>query len=339
VPHEFETGFFVGRPAWHGLGRLLPEAPSIGDALRLAGLDWEVQERQLYACRDDEFRTVETGHKAIVRATDGRVLGVVGKRYTPVQNRKALEPFQPLVQAGLVELDAAGSLRDGQRVWILGKLKGAEAQVVPGDAVRGYMLFYNGHDGTLAASYQKTAIRVVCMNTLSMAVARGEEGSEGRIQFRHTANVVEQVDALTRQFSVAAEHFADTVGVYRHLAAGQCPDPKRYFRKVLGLKNGSGANGSGNGHAGRYGALDVAEEGSAREQGKRQLARLLELFETQPGAGYGAGSYWQAYNAVTFWVDHDRGRSNDARMNASWFGSGRIIRDRALEVALEDLKN
>lgn len=338
MPHELESGFFVGKPAWHGLGKVLTEAPSTGDALRLAGLDWEVEEQALYTLTTDgEAQDIGTGHKAIVRESDGRVLGVVGHRYTPLQNAKAFEPFQPLVDSGLIELDAAGSLRSGQRVWILGKLKGAEADVVPGDATRGYLLFYNGHDGTLAASYQRTAIRVVCMNTLSMAVARGDAETEARAQFRHTANISGQIDALTRAFRVASSDFVDTVTVYKSLAAEQCRDPRAYFRAVLGTRNGRGSNGNGNGHAVVHGAMNVATENEdEREPKKRQLTRLLELLETQPGAEYGRGSMWQAYNAVTFWIDHDRGRSDDARINASWFGSGRGIRDRAFEVALNN---
>ena len=336
MPHELESGFFVGKPAWHGLGKVLNEAPNIGDTQRLADLDWEVEEQALYTLTTDgEARDIGTGHKAIVRESDGRVLGVVGHRYTPLQNAKAFKPFQPLVDAGLIELDAAGSLRQGQRVWILGKLKGAEAEVLPGDATRGYLLFYTGHDGTLAASYQRTAIRVVCMNTLSMAVARGDAETEARAQFRHTANISEQIDALTRTFRIASSDFADTVTVYKFLAAEQCRDPRAYFRAVLGASSGNGSNGNGNGHAGMHSAMKVGtEHEDGREQKKRQLARLFEVFETQPGAEYGRGSYWQAYNAVTYWIDHDRGRSDDARMNASWFGTGRAIRDRAFEVAL-----
>jgi phage/plasmid-like protein (TIGR03299 family) len=332
MSHEFETGFFVKDRAWHGLGTVLPSPPTIGEALELAGLNWSVEGRPLFLQSGEE---VETGHRAIVRNSDNRTLGVVGPSYTPVQNAQALAPFQPLVDAGLVDLEAAGSLRNGARVWILGKIRNAEAEVTPGDAVKGYLLFYNGHDGTLSASYQETAIRVVCMNTLSMAVGLGETGKEARLKLRHTAGVGAQIDALTEQCRLLAGKFGDTIQTYRALAADHCPDPGGYFKKVLTL---SGSMGKFHpreepARSGLTGALTLASREPAFDQGKRQLGRLLEIFETQPGADYARGSYWQAYNAVTYWIDHDRGRSDDTRQNASWFGEGRRIRDIALDVA------
>lgn len=107
------------------------------------------------------------------------------------------------------------------------------------------------------------------------------------MQFRHTANINQQVDALTQAFRIAADQFVDTVTVYRFLAGEPCRNPREYFRRVLGISDSNG-NGDGNGHhGGIHGTLKVvADAGNEREQGKRQLGRLIELFETQPGAEY-----------------------------------------------------
>lgn len=333
MAHELETGFFVGTPAWHGLGTMLYAPPSIAEALSLAGLDWQVEPRALYLEGSD--RPLETGHQAVVRTSDNTTLGVVGPRYTPVQNAKALEPFEPLVKGGLVTLEAAGSLRGGARVWILAKINGAEADVLPGDAVKGYLLFYNGHDGTLSASYQETMIRVVCMNTLSAAVGLAEQGQERRMKLRHTSGIGAQIDDITRHFAVLAQGFQNSLGVYRRLAETPCRDPGGYFRATLRLSNAHGAvpavhdKGSG----GRASLLTMEERDTAYLKGKRQVNRLMELYETQPGHETAPGSLWQAYNAVTYWIDHDRGYTDDARQNASWFGDGPRLRDHALDVA------
>lgn len=313
MAHEFETGFFVGKPAWHGLGTVLQCAPTIDEALIQAGLNWTVSCRPLLTT---DGLPVTTGHKATVRDTDQRVLGVVGSRYVPLQHEKAFQPFGPLVDSGLVTLEAAGSLRGGSRVWILAKLKDATADVVPGDAVKGYLLFYTGHDGTLRASYQHSRTRVVCMNTLSAAIRAGDAGTEQRVQLVHTASINQQVDKLTGAFALMAETFRGDIDAYQFIASKQCAKPELYFRDVLQIPE------------------KTIGQDQPDDQGKRQMQALLESYETQPGRMFAAGSYWQAYNAVTYWLDHERGRSADTRLNSTWFGDGANIRNRAMVIAL-----
>lgn len=146
MSHEFESGFFVRQPAWHRLGVLLTEAPHIEDATRLAGLDWHVHTAPLLTASG----AVVDSHRAVLRGSDGKILGVVGAAYRPLQNAQAFQFFEPFLESGLCELEAAGSLKEGKRVWVLARVKSAEAEVTSGDTVPGYFLLSNAHDGTQA---------------------------------------------------------------------------------------------------------------------------------------------------------------------------------------------
>ena len=328
-----ENAFYVGEAAWHGKGTVLQSPPTIAEALRLSGLDWTVSGRSLYLLSDDGIPiALGTGHQAIVRDSDGSHLGCVGKGYQPIQNAKAFEPFQPLLDSGLVDLEAAGSLREGRRVWILGKIVGAQADVLPGDSLRGYVVFYNSHDGSLKAAYQRTAIRVVCDNTIQAAANEGQAGHEARILIRHTGDVNGRVDDITERFRNAAFSFSEEVERYRQLTRldiGSDANLERYFDGILRIherkERTSAAQVLGLSHEKEAVEIDV---------GRKQKEELRAAFEEQPGASLGSGTMWQAYNAVTYWVDHVRGRSEENRLNASWFGDGPRIRDRAMSLAL-----
>src|SRR5678815_2693601 len=170
MAHEVESGMFVGQPAWHGLGTVLPNAPSIEDAIVCAGLDWTVKLAPLAIVADG--RPVD--HCATVRESDDSILGVVGPGYVPLQNREAFAWFQPMVESGAVTLEAAGSLREGRRIWILGRCADSSADIVPGDEVRQYLLLAHGHDGSLAIRVGFTSVRVVCANTLRASLESDE---------------------------------------------------------------------------------------------------------------------------------------------------------------------
>ena len=343
MSHDVESAMFVGEGAWHGLGTVFKEAPDIPEALVVSGLDWRVTLEPVFVERASltadfervhDFERVPTGHKAVIRSSDQKVLGVVGPDYMPLQNEDAFAPFEPLIESGMLKLNAAGSLRGGSRLWILAKLANQEAEVVPGDPVGGYLLCYTSHDGSLRASYQHTAVRVVCANTLALAIGRADAGKETRIQFRHTASIKDRTLNLTEQFARVGQEFEEGVAIYRFLAGKPCPNARKYFRQVLELPEEREAPAE----RGLYGAMARArreEREQAHENGKRQLKTLEALLLSQPGTEFAPDSMWQSYNAVTFWIDHERGYDDDSRLNSSWLGDGRKIRERALRIAVE----
>jgi len=307
MAHLVESMFSVRKAPWHGLGAVLKDHPSLEDGLRLAGLDWTVRRERLYTAGGQQAPAF-----AVVRESDGRVLGAVGERYRPLQNSDAFAWFAPFLQAGEASLETAGSLADGARVWVLARLNRAPLEVVPGDDVVKYLLLSNSHDGSLAVRVGFTPERVVCANTLSAAHAgRGSQ----LVRLRHCsglkrnlANVRETIDRVNACFEATAEQ-------YRRLAVRGInqADLKRYVSRVL----------------------------EAPERPGARLANIIEKITGLVEAGAGndgarvRGTYWAAFNGVSHWLSHERGRSPDGRLNSLWFGDGARLNDRALSVALE----
>ena len=157
-----ESMFYVREVPWHGLGTMVQEAPTSADALRLAGLDWEVKQRSIQVCGGAKIENF----KANVRSTDGKVLGVVSDRYQIVQNTEAFSFTDELV-GGDVRYETAGSLQDGRKIWLLAKMP---TRKVIDDEVEPYLCFSNTHDGSGAIRVCMTPIRVVCNNTLNLAL-------------------------------------------------------------------------------------------------------------------------------------------------------------------------
>ena len=159
-----ETMFYTRQKPWHGLGTMVQEAPTSKDALILAGLDWQVIQKPIIT----EDGIPISGFKANLRETDNRVLGVVTDRYRTIQNHDAFAFTDSLLGEG-VTYETAGSLQNGRRVWVLAKLP--QRYIISGDEITPYLVFMNAHDGTGAIKAAMTPIRVVCMNTLNLALS------------------------------------------------------------------------------------------------------------------------------------------------------------------------
>ena len=159
-----ETMFYTRTKPWHGLGVQVQEAPESKDALRLAGLDWKVYQREVYT---DSGIKIE-GYRANVRNTDNKVLGVVTERYKIVQNEEAFSFTDALLGEG-VRYETAGSLQEGKKVWLLARLP--KEYIVSGEQISPYLVFSNSHDGSAAVRVAVTPIRVVCNNTLNLALS------------------------------------------------------------------------------------------------------------------------------------------------------------------------
>ena len=211
MPTEVETMMYVREKPWHGLGTEVTEAPTSADALRFAGLDWQVNQEPVFNSRGG----IVKGYKANVRDSDGSVLGIVGDRYKVVQNADAFKFTDDLI-GGDVRYETAGSLRGGKQIWLLARLP---ERRVAGDAVEPYLCFTNSHDGGSGVKVCMTPIRVVCNNTLNLALS-----SAKRIwSLRHTENVHERLeearDCLFRadEYMDGLAEYAD-YAAYRHLA-------------------------------------------------------------------------------------------------------------------------
>ena len=160
---NFETGFSAsGVTPWHGLGRVIKDAPTSEEAIKLAGLDWDVVPEPIY----DGAHEVVNGYVINRRSSDGKVLGVVGKGYQIIQNRDAFAFTDELLGEG-VTYETAGSLASGKRVWLLAKMP---RSIMSEEVIDPYLVFTNTHDGSGAVRSAMTMVRVVCMNTLIYAL-------------------------------------------------------------------------------------------------------------------------------------------------------------------------
>ena len=187
-----ETMFSVRERPWHGLGTVVESAPSSKEALELAGLDWQVHQKDISVLWG---RTIP-GYKANVRDTDGAVLGVVTDKYRVVQNEDAFAFTDELLGEG-VKYETAGSLNGGKKVWILARLP--REYVISGERISPYLVFSNTHDGSGAIRVAITPIRVVCNNTLNLALARAERS----FSMIHTGNINEKFEEAKKTLFMA----------------------------------------------------------------------------------------------------------------------------------------
>lgn len=164
MPANVETMFYTRVAPWHGLGTRVENAVSSEEALVLSGLDWNVIQRSIMT---DDFTPIPS-YKANVRDTDERVLGVVTDRYKVVQNSEAFAFTDALLGEG-VKYETAGSLQDGKKIWLLAKLP--EKYIIEGEQIEPYLVFSSSHDGSGAIKVAMTPIRVVCQNTLNLALS------------------------------------------------------------------------------------------------------------------------------------------------------------------------
>ena len=190
-----ETMFYTREKPWHGLGTMVAEAPNSKDALRLAGLNWKVLQEPVYTENEELIQ----GYKANVRDTDRKVLGVVTDRYKVIQNEEAFAFTDTLLGEG-VRYETAGSLQEGRRVWMLARLP--REFIIGGERISPYMVFSNTHDGSGAVKTALTPIRVVCNNTLNLAL-RTAKRSWSMI---HTGDISGKIEEAKNTLVLADEY-------------------------------------------------------------------------------------------------------------------------------------
>lgn len=314
---EFVNGVaqmaYVGATPWHGLGKEVPADLTPEQMLEAAGLNWEVKKYPTFAVLDesDPDSVIETGQSALVRLSDKKMLDVVSDDWNPVQNAEAFEFFNEFVMAGDMEMHTAGSLKDGQIVWGLAKIK-ESFELFKGDKIDSYLLFSNFHKYGFSTDVRFTPIRVVCNNTLSLSLSSAVERMvkiSHRKQF-DPANVKGMLGIATDKLKKYQE-MAQFLGSKK----AKTESVVEYFERIFPLTTTS----------------------KEKEEGKRSKNAdiALSILHTQPGAEYAEGSWWQPFNAVTYMTDHVMGRSNDTRLTSAWYGYNKGLKTKALELAVE----
>lgn len=328
MPAYFESGFLVRQPAWHKLGTVLENSPSIEEGIKLAGLDWTVELKDLVTV--DKAQAILTNnitqqnalaeitpnvqHKAVVRSTDGSILGVVGPRYTPLQNLQAFNWFSDYIDSGLCSLETAGSLKKGKAVWILASIQRPNEMVVEGDEIKKYFLISNSHDGSQAVRIGSTNIRVVCQNTLSAAL---HSRQSSLIRIRHSASVKHNLDSMKQIIDEVDMSFKATAEQYRFLAGRQInsADLRKYVKILLKVDN------------------LPDEEISTRTSNMLDLiiGNMDNPAQQIPGI---TGTYYSAYQSFNEYLCHTSGRNDDNRLYNIWFGNNVVKNNAALDLAI-----
>lgn len=217
MAHEVESLMYVSNEAngrfvpWHGLGTAVSECPTSADAIKLAGLDWDVVQQPIYTGTDDNKVGIPN-YKANVRSTDNKVLGIVTDRYQPVQNRQAFDFTDSLIGEGCV-YETAGSLCGGKRVFLLAKMP--EKKILE-ESFDPYICFTNTHDGSGSIKAIMTPVRVVCQNTLSLALSNATRAWSTRHLGNMESKLAEAKYTLKMandymdKFAVVADQLANT---------------------------------------------------------------------------------------------------------------------------------
>ena len=191
---EVETMVYVREKPWHGLGVRVEEALTSAQALEIAKLDWNIEPKPIY----DGNGNVIKGFYANTRDKDSKVMGIVGSRYTVVQNRQAFEFTDALIGEG-IKYETAGSLKGGRKIWLLGRMP---ERYIAGDKVEPYICFTNTHDGTGAVRACMTPIRVVCNNTLNLALSQAKRSWSTP----HRGDVIGRIDEARQTLQLADEY-------------------------------------------------------------------------------------------------------------------------------------
>ncbi len=308
---------YFGRKPWHGLGQELDHPATAEEAISAANLDWEVVKQPLYAGGDGFAYRVD-GTFAVVPAhrwgsEECPVFGIVGADYTPLQNRDAFRFFDPIVGEQAAIYHTAGALGDGERIWILAKLPGS-IKVADQDISDKYLLLSNSHDVVSSVQIKFTPIRVVCWNTLTMALSKGPT-----IRVAHTQDVEERLKHARRALKLIVDHYGEIEKTFKAMAVVEMT-PGRLHEYLTTVFPDP--------------ADPTDKRGWRRTVQNRENAAHLFVHGKGNNLRGVAGSLWAAYNGITEFVDHKHTRRTPKEhLESIWFGDGYLLKARAFEIA------
>lgn len=328
---EFDDMFSVRETPWHGLGTILADHPTIDEAIIASGLDWKAQIEPMIVQRtigegdtqctldipvDDQF--------AVVRQDKNIVLGVVGGRYQIYQNDEMWAFITEFQRQSGIKLETAGSLKMGRTTWVLAKHNGFEA--VSGDPIEEYFLFRNSFDGSSPISVTFTNIRVVCQNTLTMAL----KGARNLFNVRHTASAENQIKEVQMALGLRIkyqERVQETIAMLtkRSMTANQS---EAFLGDVIFPLKQKIVQTVGNGDI-VHSLAEATQRASTVRTNK--ISAVMELVESGAGTDIKGvkGTAWGTYNALTEWADHEKsirvvgGRdTKEIKFENAFFGTG-----------------
>lgn len=305
-----ESMAYVGATPWHGLGNVLTEKATIDTWRTEAGLDWEaISTPVVYQAGEQAYAMDD---KSVLYRSDTHVpLGVVSPQFKIVQPADVMEFFRDLTELGDFRMETAGVLFGGKRIWALAR-HDREAAISKDDKVRPYLLLATGLDGTMSTHASFTTVRVVCNNTLQMALQNGNDQIKvtHRSEFQEK-HVKQELNLVDDKF----DHFLETADILASKKVTQ--------KQVRDL----------------YGTILVGDKYEEEEYLDARLLNLaMDTYQSFPGQDTIAArdTAWGAVNGMTAFLDHVRNtKTVDSRLNSTWFGEGKDIKQRTVAAALE----
>ena len=307
---------YVGDTPWHGLGNQLPKNRPIEVWQQSAGMDWEIMQADVLFNAANENGSMlnlrcNPDAKVLYRSDNFTPLSVVSQRYKVVQPREVLGFYRDLVAVGGFELETAGVLKGGKKLWALAKT-GQETILAGGDKVKAYLLLATSCDGSLATTAQFTSVRVVCNNTLQMAVG----ASKGAVRVPHSTTF--DPAAVKQELGLGVSAWE----VFMTNIKAMANRPVNKFEAMTFLVN-------------------VLGDSTLPLQDQPNQKALQTVYGLYSGAGKGSdfasanGTAWGLLNGVTEYVDiHRRARNQDYRIDSAWFGQGAQIKQRGFDAAM-----
>jgi len=313
MSHEVETMAYAGQTPWHGLGVSVSDDLTPNEMMVAAGLDWSVSKRPLYVpTLDGDVMSSTKDFFAIVRDSDDKILSPCGSRYLPTQNSQVFEFFDKFVKAGSMTMSTAGSLNDGRQVWALADIA-SDFALPGGDHVKGHLLISHPHTWGKSLTVMFTPIRVVCNNTLTMALS-GD--TDSRFRMSHVQTFNPDIQAKAEQALGLASAQMNKFEEAARVLAGVSYDEKQlnqYFSRLFQPNS-------------------ITEDITEFNKVSRQVHQCIH---EQPGANLSEGTWWSALNAVTYYVDHKAGRDRSSSLASAWFGPRANTKRNALTLAME----
>jgi phage/plasmid-like protein (TIGR03299 family) len=316
MTHLVESMAYVNATPWHGLGNRLTSKQPLEVWAQQSGLAFEIKETPVRFMSDSagSLGAIMSFHeqKVLYRSDTKAPLSVVSQRYQVVQPKEILEFYRDLTEISGFELETAGVLKNGKKIWALAKTN-QSATLKGNDTVNGYVLLATGCDGTLATTAQFTSIRVVCNNTLAVALANGS----GAVKVPHSTSFDPQ--AVKQQLGISVSAWDGFMYRMKTLSERKVKSNEslNYFLRVF---------------------TDPSKT-AAGLSNERAMKKVLALYE---GNGKGAdlasskGTAFGLLNAITQFVDHERqARSTDNRLESAWFGTGAALKQKALDQAMQ----
>lgn len=309
MSHNVETMAYTNEVPWHGLGDKVAGNLTPKEMLKAAKLNWRVDRVPLFTADGDEV----PGFAGLQRSSDKSVLDIVGSRYQPTQNEDVFEFFREFTEAGKAKMETAGSLRGGRYVWSLANLN-ASFTLKGGDRVNGYLLIASPHQQGKSLVIKFTTIRVVCNNTLTLAL--GAAGNTWRMNHRRTFDTITQAEAK------------DALGIARE-QLGEFETNARTLSKIK-MTRADAIKALAQVFQPDFEVKDLLKDSDLLNL---KMRVLLDVNEKAPGAD--PNTAWGVLNAVTYYADHVASRTPDKRLTNAWLGKTANQKETVLEALLE----